>query len=255
MTDFFLSIISTKRSQNVQFIQSLCKGLNCNWFVNTGEGSDYINAGAHATYESGDNICAARNMAISLAGADNMPCIQISDDLKSVKKLTVDSSGKRHLEFIDIAYVCVLLISELKKHNANFGGVAINNNPLNYTGIDVSTNKLIVNDFICVMPGTYIFDEELALKEDYDMCVRQLIDGNKIIRLNNILCDFPHRQNDGGANTYRNESTESAATRALMAKWPKYIVPHKTRPGQVSLDYRAIEKRIKGIEPENLFGI
>lgn len=253
MDNFFLAIISTKRPQNVKFIQEqLCKGIKCYWYVNEGEAGEYFRSGANFVYEAGTNICHARNLAIKMAWDVKLPCIQISDDLRNVKQVSIENN-KRNSIFIDVPFAIERLIGEVKKYNAYFGGVAINNNPLNYTGQDVSTDKLIVNDFICLMPGANYFDEKLALKEDYDYCVTELLDGRKIVRLNNILCDFPHRQNEGGANTYRNDTTEAAATRALMAKWPKYIIPHKTRPGQVSLDYKAIQRRISGTEPTSLF--
>jgi len=251
--NFHLAIISHKRPHNVKSMQNLCAGYICNWYINKGEGAEYLKAGAHAVNEMSDNICQARNFALDHAFAGNLPSIQISDDLRNIKRISMDCSGKRVASFSTVRETINNLIDNLKKYSAFFGGVAINNNPLNYTGEDISTDKLIVNDFICMMPGNYRFDESLALKEDYDMCVRQLIDGNKIIRVNNILCDFPHRQNDGGANTYRNDITEATATRALMAKWPKYIIPHHTRPGQVGLDYKAIQRRLDGVEPIDLF--
>jgi len=253
MDNFHLAIISTKRPGNVPFMQKLCEPFVPYWFVNDGEGEEYASAGAKTVFECGNNICEARNYALERAFAVDLPSIQISDDLRSIKRVKFDVSGKRVAEFSSVAETASELINQLKRFNAFFGGVAINNNPLNYTGTDISTDKLIVNDFICMTPSLYRFDEALALKEDYDMCVAQLLAGNKIIRLNNILCDFPHRQNAGGANTYRNDSTEAEATRRLMAKWPKYIVPHKTRLGQVSLDYKAIERRLKGQEPTSLF--
>jgi hypothetical protein len=253
MNEFHLAIISTKRPGNVTFMQKLCEPFECHWYVNYGEEQDYKEAGAKYIWSGGNNICYARNLAIQRATMVNLPCVQISDDLRSIRRIRLDVSGKRVIKLSNVAETVNELISQLKKHNAFFGGVAINNNPLNYTGEDVSTDKLIVNDFICMMPSLYRFDESLALKEDYDMCVFQLLEGHKIIRLNNILCDFPHRTNPGGANTYRNDATEDAATRAIMAKWPKYIIPHKTRPGQISLDYKAIERRLKGQEPTSLF--
>lgn len=253
MNEFHLAIISTKRPGNVAFMQKLCEPFDCHWYVSFGEEEDYRSAGAKYVWSGGDNICHARNLAIHRATTVELPCIQISDDLRSIKRVKLDVSGKRVADFSNVAETVNELIKQLRSHGAFFGGVSINNNPLNYTGVDVSTDKLIVNDFIAMMPSLYRFDETLALKEDYDMCVFQLLEGHKIIRLNNILCDFPHRQNAGGANTYRNDSTEAEATRKLMAKWPKYIVPHKTRPGQVSLDYKAIERRIKGQEPTSLF--
>lgn len=252
MSDFFLAIISTQRPQNVKFMQQLCAGHKCHWFVNDGEAVAYYNEGAHEVIQGAANICHARNRAITNANVYELPCIQISDDLRSIKLVALNN-GKRVTEFIDVTRTAEMLIYEVARNNANFGGVAINNNPLNYIGTDVDTNKLIVNDFICLMPGANYFDEALALKEDYDYCVSELLAGRKIVRLNNILCDFPHRQNEGGANTYRNDTTEAAVTRALIAKWPKYIVPHKTRPGQVSLDYKAIQRRINGAEPKDMF--
>lgn len=97
-----------------------------------------------------------------------------------------------------------------------------------------------------------MLDPATALKEDYDMNVYMALNGG-IARCNNLLCMFPHRGNAGGANTYRNEATEAAANAAVMAKWPKYLIPHKTRPGQISIDYKAIERKIKGAEPTSLF--
>lgn len=250
-----LAIISTRRPGNVKFIQDLCKGHSCHWFVNNNEGDAYKAAGADWVLECGTNICSARNTALEYASRFKLPCVQISDDLRSIKQIFIDVSGKRETKFVTVEYACNLLVEQMQKHDAYFGGVAVTNNPLNYSGEDVSTDKLIVNDLICLMPGCAAFDEQLALKEDYDMCVRQLLDKNRIVRLNNILCDFPHRQNEGGANAYRNEITEAAATSALMAKWPKYIVPHKTRPGQVSLNYKAINDKLNGIEPVDMFNL
>jgi hypothetical protein len=253
MNSFLLAIISTGRSNNVEFMQELCKPFICSWYVNYNEGIEYTKAGANMVTECGFNICHARNAAIADAKNANIPCIQISDDLKSIKEISFDENTKRIKKFVSVEYVCNLLISKLKEHNAYYGGVAVSANPLNYSGIDTDSDKLVVNDFICMMPGPYIFDESVALKEDYDMCIHQLVDRHPIIRLNNILCDFPHRNNKGGANTYRNDLTEAAATRAIMKKWPKYVLPHKTRPGQISLNYKAIKAFLNGIEPSTLF--
>lgn len=248
MTDrkFFLAIISTKRPKNVSFMQKICEPFECVWFVNEGEADEYIKAGAHYVNESASNICEARNNALNAAYRRNLPCIQISDDLKNIKTISLDQKGNRATNFITVEQTINALIEQIKINNSYFGGVAINSNPLNYTGKDISIDKLIVNDFICMMPSQWKFDERLPLKEDYDMCVQQLLHGNKIIRLNNILCDFPHRQNEGGANTYRNDTTEAEATRKLMVKWPQYIIPHRTRGGQVSLNYKAIREHLNG---------
>lgn len=252
--NFHLAVISTKRPENVKFMQKLCEPLECHWYVNAGESVVYEFAGAHNVYEDGTNICEARNYALYHAFGHNKPCIQISDDLRNVKEIHLDNAGKRITKFTTVANVCRELIYRLQEKKLLYGGVAITNNPLNYTGEDTSTTKLIVNDFICMLPCSYRFDEDLALKEDYDMSIRHLLEVGGVLRLNNILCDFPHRQNKGGANDYRNDTTEGEATRKLIAKWPDYVKMNPRRPGQVLLNYKAIREN-KATGKNKLFDI
>lgn len=235
-------------------MQSMCKPYKCHWYVNTGEYEAYDVAGAHVSTECGTNICEARNAAIRHADELGIPCIQISDDLRNIKKIWFDLANKK-TTFINVEQVCEILIWALQQSRFFYGGVAVSANPLNYNGEDVSFDKLIVNDFICLMPGAGLFDENLALKEDYDMSIRQLLGCGGIVRLNNILCDFPHRQNNGGANTYRNESTEAEATEKLIKKWPDFIRMNPRRPGQVLLNYKGIREYKNNANQTKLFDL
>lgn len=253
MSNFHLAIISTKRPENVEFMQKLCEPIECHWYVNAGELDVYRFAGAHNVHAGAQNICEARNLALEHAFGNDLPCIQISDDLRSIKYYCMQD-GKRKFNFQTVHNVAQELILLLWANKLIYGGVAVSNNALNYTGEDISTDKLIVNDFICMMPSVYRFDEDLALKEDYDMSIRQLIEVGGVLRLNNVLCDFPHRQNKGGANTYRNDSTEGAATERLLKKWPQFVKMNPRRPGQVLLNYPAIRGH-KTSTKNNLFNL
>ena len=239
MIDVHLSIMSHARPNNVPFMQKACVPFTCNWYVVKGEAQAYLDAGAHNIYECEPGICQARNMALKHAFEQNLPSIQISDDLRSIKKIRLEHS-KRVTEYVTVEQVAELLIKELTDRKLFYGGVAVTSNALNYTGEDVSTNKLIVCDLNCFMPGCDFFDESLKQKEDYDLTVRQLLAHGGVVRLDNILCDFPHRNNVGGANTYRNFETEKLAMEELIKKWPNYLVPHRTRENQVSLDTKRI---------------
>lgn len=252
--NFHLAIISTGRPHNVEFMQRMCEPYECHWYVNNGEYDAYNDAGAYATHESGINICQARNAALDAAAEVGWPCIQISDDLRNVKSIIIDSEMGKKTFFEKVQNICDLLIRRLSEAKLLYGGVAVTSNPLNYAGVDISTDKLIVNDFICMMPCDYRFDETLALKEDYDMSIRHLIEVGGVLRMNNILCEFPHRQNDGGANSYRNDSTEGAATKKLLAKWPNFVRMNPRRPGQVLLNYKAI-REFKNSKQNNLFDL
>lgn len=237
-----VAVISHKRESNIHKIQDFVG--DCTFYVNVGERLNYLNAGAATVLSAGTNICEARNKAIDDAVALGVPSIQISDDLKSISLLKM-VNGRVAKTKICFEEVAIQMICELKRKNFLFGGVAVSTNTLNYTGIDFSYDKLIVNDFICMMPSKYRFDVELALKEDYDMTIRQILEVGGVVRMNNIICDFPHRENIGGANEYRDAASELLATKKLMEKHPYTIVNHKTRPGQVALNYKAIR------EPKN----
>jgi hypothetical protein len=220
-------------------------GTDVTFFVNIGEKYKYLDAGANRVVECGNNISQARNVAIRHATKSGLPSVQVSDDLKSIKQISL-VDGKRVYTPISFGLVCETLINQLKTNGFFYGGVAVSSNPLNYTGEDFSYDKLVVCDLICIMPAGVLFDEEVALKEDYDLTIRSLLEVGGLVRCNHFLCDFPHRENKGGANDYRNALTEKKATDALRAKWGMLVKDHPTRPGQISLNYQAIQQRNMG---------
>jgi hypothetical protein len=248
-----IAVISHKRPHNVKHIQELIG--ECTFFVNTGEKEAYQAAGALHVYECGTNICQARNKAIYYAGLNNLPSIQVSDDLRSLKRVSIsmDTSYDQQRLVLPTTFADVVttMIEELDRTQFIYGGVAVTTNRLNYVGEDFSYDKLIVCDLVCIMPRLYEFDEAMALKEDYDMTIRQLIEVGGVVRCNQFLCDFPHRDNEGGANTYRNTESELDATKKLHTKWGNLIKKHPTRPGQIALNYFQI--KLKKAGQQNLF--
>ncbi len=234
--EYFLAVISHKRPENVEKIARIVGGAT--FFVNRAEKGDYANAGAHKVIPCGDDICAARNRAIEEAKEYGVPCVQVSDDLRRIKRFSL-KAGKRVSVEITFDDAVGILLKEMRMRKAKFAGVAVTSNQLNYTGVDFSYDKLIVNDLI-IVDGTK-FDAAMWLKEDYDLCIHELIYTGVIVRANHILCDFPHRENKGGANSYRTSPVEAAQTKRLFAKWGPHIKPHPTRAGQISLNYPVIQ--------------
>jgi hypothetical protein len=236
--NYYVAVISHMRPENVSKIMEIIYPLDPVFFVNKGEGKEYQKAGAKKVIECGTDIVEARNRAVKEAGKKF--CIQVSDDLKSIKKVYLDGK-KKIVEKIEFYKVCEALVMQLENQNSNYGGVAVTTNLLNYDGINISLDKLIVNDLICLRPKTF-FDPLLPLKEDYGLCIKELSCGRPVVRLNNILCDFPHRQNKGGANTYRNTETEKQATLRLKHRWGMFVKDNPRRPGQVLLNYPLIRR-------------
>ncbi len=236
----WVAVISHKRPHNVASILELIG--DATFYVNVGEIPAYKKAGAERVCAPGLNICTARNAAILDATRQGLPCVQVSDDLRRIDEVYMEAGKVRRANYT-FKDAVEKIISKLREHKLFYGGVAINDNALNYTGNDWSYDKLIVNDLIVIMPAKkpLLFDPDMALKEDYEMCVRQLIEVGGVVRANYILCNFPHRENKGGANTYRNSKTEAEATKRLMKKCGAFIMPHRKREGQVSLNYKNIK--------------
>lgn len=249
--EVWVAVISHKRPENVFKIRDV---INCEptYYINKGEKADYHKAGAdmHQIVECGTNICEARNQAIMDAHKRKLPCIQVSDDLRGMKIIKMVRDGKEKMtDNVMFSTVVNKLCAELFFKGFHYGGVAVSSNQLNYTGEDTSYHLLLVNDLICIMPTKQptLFDPTLALKEDYDLTIRELIYTGGVVRLNNILCNFPHRENKGGANTYRNSKTEMEATKRLKSKWDKIVKDNPRRPGQVLLNYKFIKQAREGI--------
>lgn len=246
----WVAVISHKRTENIHKIQEVL-GCGVTFYVNKGCGAEYTAAGAERVVECGDDIVSAHNQATIDGWENKRPSWHISDDLKKITEIYL-TDRKRTIIPTSFQKVAEDIQEEMALNNSMYGAVAVNNNPLNYTGEPYSYDKLIVNDMFCIWPDPRgpvedsLFDPAVALKEDYDMCIRQLVAGRPIIRANKYLCDFPHRQNAGGANTYRNKETEDAATAALYKKWGECIKKHPTRPGQISLNYKAIDQYKRG---------
>lgn len=236
----FVAVISHKRPENMAPLKKVIG--NFTVFVNRGEMEHYADL-AWKVVTCGDNICAARNRAIEEAG--KYPCIQVSDDLKRINYVTLPENGKGKRIVVPSTFDDAVdtLVTQLKMCGYFYGGVALTNNRMNYQGHYFTTDKLIVNDLICIMPRVRPLNFEIPLKEDYDMTIQQLLNVGGVVRCEQYLCDFPHRDNQGGANTYRNDNTEGRATELLKAKWGPLILNHRTRPGQVSLNYKLIREK------------
>lgn len=240
---FYNAVISHNRSCNIKSIESIVG--KATFFVNRGEGKAYRAAGATNVIECGTNICEARNKALETAFKLGLPCVQVSDDLKKIQRVFMVGQSRK-VEDISYNSVVFMMVKLMVSKRAVYAGVSVTDNRLNYKGDDISTDKLIVNDLICVRPTTRMFD--IPLKEDYDMSIRCLIEDGIVLRLNNILCRFPHRDNKGGANGYRTVSVEASATYNLKKKWGAFVKDHPTRIGQVSLNYKLIRQAREQLE-------
>lgn len=244
---FHMAVISTKRPERVAPMLQVLGSIISTWYVSEGEEEAYISAGLPTDRVKGclKNISAARNSALKDARIHNACSIQSSDDLRSVKTPFL-SEGKYQRKRITVQDAISHLLRTSQITKRVYGGVALTSNVQNYRGESVSLDKFVACDLILVGPSCSLFDETVALKEDYDMTLTAMMTHGGVFRCENVLCDFPHRDNAGGANTYRTAEAEKAVTQRLFKKWGDLIALHPTRQGQIILNYSKIKRIFRG---------
>lgn len=232
----YLSVISTKRPFNVARMNSLVGAAT--WYVGEGETSTYTASGSVVAKES-KGLCAARNQALTDAFERGLPCVQLSDDLKQVRKMTYSMVGKKYVASPILFKRCITyILEEMENAGARLGGVAPTTNPLNYNPRrPVATSHFIVGDFLVVVPTILKFDGSMTLKEDYDYTLQHLAKYGVVARCDAILAEFQHYTNEGGAVDVRTPQREQENIRHLKSKWGSAIVDNPRRENEVLLKW------------------
>ena len=75
----------------------------------------------------------------------------------------------------------------------------------------------IIND------GTYLFDEEFPVKEDYEICLRHLEEFGGIVAARYLYWENSHWGDEGGCKSYRTQKMEAKAIKDLIRKYPGRI--------------------------------
>ena len=226
---YWVSIISHARAENMGKMTRLVG--KATWYVGHGEGDDYL-IGNCPVVESG-KLCESRNKALRDAFERNLPCIQLSDDLKKIELAYKENiyTKVKEIEFSEA-------ITRMGKSEKIFKliGVAPTNNAFFWSGHEYAINKFIIGDFIMVRPSELFFDEGLRLKEDYDYTLQHITTFGGVQRCDNIMPAFAHRSNKGGAVEYRDNSREQEAIMYLKTKWGRFIRDNAKRPNEILLN-------------------
>lgn len=228
----FVSVISHRRPATVPRMQELL-GCPVTWVVGDQVDEDaYLSAGASAVVQGG-RLCNSRNLALDLAFMDGLPCVELSDDLKTLA-FAVDKKRVRPAAFEEVV---LSMQAGCAVTGAHLAGVAPTANPFYYNpNQPLKTAAFIVGDLIYVRPCALRFDEGLRLKEDYDYTLQHLTQFGAVARVDSVLATFAHRTNKGGAVDFRTAEREQEAIAFLRAKWPGRIKDNPRRPDEILLN-------------------
>lgn len=175
------------------------------------------------------NLCRIRNYILDQEfnnGADVV--LIIDDDLKGVyewlgtKEMPYKKVKVRAEEFIGFLEKYSIICDEL---GYKFWGCNCNADSMSYRQYSpFSTVSYIGGPFQCFLNNPLRYDENLPLKEDYDMTLQQCNTYRGCLRLNFAFYECKQSEQPGGCATYRNYLRENQQLKALQQKWGKHIV-------------------------------
>jgi len=196
--------------------------------VKNGEKHLYENYGCCKVYETG-SLVNSRNFALKHAFAKNIICVQLSDDINTIRT----NKNFTSLRTIELDFAIKDLVSVFEKvKNVYLMGVPPTNNYF-YAKKLISKNTFCIGDLIFVKPCNIYFDEMLTLKEDYDYTLQHIQKYGHCFRYQKYLFDFKHYKNSGGAVDYRNDEKELKNIQYLMRKWGKKIKLNPKRKNEI----------------------
>lgn len=190
-------------------------------------------------------------------GADVV--VIIDDDLKGIYSFEVNENGYAYDDVLINAEEFPFFIAKYTLMCEELGyklwGVNLNKDALNYKhALPFNTKAIILGPFSCHLKNDIRYDEELPLKEDYDLAIQHLNKYRGILRVNKCHYNCKQSTNAGGCATYRNYDREEQQLKALQEKWGTDIVKRdkstmaKSKKKKVNIDYNPIIKiPIKGV--------
>jgi len=102
-------------------------------------------------------------------------------------------------------------------------------NPFLFNGVCLGSCMGIIND------GTYYFNENYEVKEDYELTLRNLKDGRSTVRTNILFMQHEHTQLKGGCRDNKRIEKEKKAIKQLVKEYPGMIKEAKHRGTSFSI--------------------
>lgn len=211
------------------------------------EADDYLAAG-HDVWvvpdEAQGNLCRIRNWILDHCESDQV--VIIDDDMTGVfrwqKQKPLKLGPDEFLEFIEMA---VTLVSDL---DIRFWGMNLLPDKGAYREYTpFSFKSMICGPFQAFNRLDLRYDENLPLKEDYDLSLQVLNKYRRTFRFNAYYYQVKQHENTGGCADYRTLEREKEQLRLLQKKWGSRIV-REDRQSAKSYDINPIIKvPIKGI--------
>lgn len=193
------------------------------------------------------NLCRVRNWILDNYLHLYDAVILLDDDFNNVIRWNNQKQNK--LVNDDFAELCEQLAIICKDYGFFYFGLnCVTDKGAYMEHTPFSTNKYIGGPFQGFLNGnTLRYDEDLNLKEDYDMTLQNLKKYGGCLRFNFASYDVKQAKQSGGCAAQRNSSEEERQFNLLQNKWGSKIVQRDNKSKR-SFDFNPILKTpLKGV--------
>jgi len=230
---YHLAIISARRPQNVP--DMVAQGVEGTWYVPDEDIDAYQQAGAASVVGCGPypGLSEARNRALDDAFAAELPCVQTDDDLTGVRR----AYSPKHTEPMLFRDATSLMLRRLEASPYRLAAIAPTPNAYFYRR-PITTHAFCIASFCAVLPSPERFDTALRVKEDYDFSLQHMVKYGGVARCDDILANYKHYRNAGGAVGYRSDIVEQEAIATLRRRWGDWVRLNPRRVNEVLLNVK-----------------
>ena len=154
--------------------------------------------------------------------------VERSEEKYKVKRLNSEEIAIKEIEkLFEITYQLGAKINGFFTVGNNLTNYSWN--PFLFNGVCLGSCMGIIND------GTYYFDEEYEVKEDYELTLRNIKDGRPTVRTNILFMQHEHTQTAGGCRDSKRILKEKKALKMLIKNYPGMIKEAKHRGTSFSI--------------------
>lgn len=160
----------------------------------------------------------------------------------------VQANGTTEILFLDDDISYVRTINDLKLKGAQFRGLmescfaVCRKNDITLFGGYTCSNKLMMSNsakpniidgmLMGLLDTTLRFDTNFTTKEDYELSLRLMSKGKRVIRFNGFAAQA-ESCSKGGCEEIRNRGGQGVMAKWLIQAYPSYVKEHPTRKGEI----------------------
>jgi len=193
------------------------------------------------------NLCRVRNWILDNLYDDADCIVIIDDDCSYIGRWEEQSQIKFNMN--DLQEFCENIANVTKEMGFHFWGLnCVTDKGAYREYTPFGTLQYIGGPFQAHLKSSEVrYDEELPLKEDYDITLQHIHKYKGCLRVNFAHYDVKQAEQEGGCSTYRNLKKEKQQFFALQNKWGKDVIK-RDKQSKRSFDFNPIMKApIKGI--------